>query len=136
MHRAWRLYHKPWPEKFPFLRKSLTWAGHPDPEYGELYIEHIENAEKDLDENLIRKANEIAKDNYQMKPYPGPIVFFKGEITGKYVYYGWEEMARGGLEIHHVPGHHFNAHLEPAIIQVADVIRRHIDRSAKTILEN
>ncbi len=123
LHRGWHLAQKPWEEKWPYFKKCLRWRGHPEPEYGQLYERHVGNREKEAGENRIRKANEIAKDCHQLERYPGKLLLFKGNLTGKYVHYGWEELAEKGVESHDVDGHHFNIHEEPAVIEIARILR-------------
>lgn len=60
-----------------------------------------------------------ATQNYQLHAYDGRIIFFKAsetlENTSADPTMGWSDWARGGVEVHIVPGNHANLMYEPHV---------------------
>lgn len=60
-----------------------------------------------------------ATQNYQLRVYAGRITFFKAsetlENTSSDPTMGWSDWARGGVEVHIVPGNHANMIYEPHV---------------------
>jgi aspartate racemase len=72
-------------------------------------------------------VNRVALWEYHPQPYPGRIVLFKSrEAAG--IYYGWTEMAQGGVEIHLVPGRHAAIVEEPHVQVLAAELKACLDR--------
>lgn len=72
-------------------------------------------------------VNRSALREFRPQPYPGKIVLFKSrEAAG--IYYGWREIARGGVEIHLVPGRHAAIVEEPHVQVLAAEFKACLDR--------
>lgn len=60
-----------------------------------------------------------ATQNYELRRYPGRIVFFKASETLAGASFdpamGWSEWASGGVEVHIVPGNHATLMYEPHV---------------------
>jgi amino acid adenylation domain-containing protein len=63
----------------------------------------------------IIQANIQAMQGYVPKTYPGKVTLFRSIDHGKGVYYGWSELAKGGVEIFDVPGDHRGILQEPNV---------------------
>jgi amino acid adenylation domain-containing protein len=69
-------------------------------------------AESELPRYLrrVHRANLKASKKYTPKPYSGKIILFKAKHQTFYHldpdHYGWDDYARGGLQIHEIPGEH------------------------------
>ncbi|HVB29717.1 MAG TPA: amino acid adenylation domain-containing protein [Terriglobia bacterium] len=65
-----------------------------------------------------------ATQNYGLKHYPGRIAFFRASETlagtSSDPTLGWSEWARGGVEVHIVPGNHANLIYEPHVEVLAE----------------
>lgn len=83
----------------------------------------------------FRRQNEVAAINYTPVPFEGKVVLFRGtRIPIKLLadrYNGWDRLARGGVEVHEVPGGHQTMLDEPNVRVLADKLQACID----TILE-
>lgn len=78
-------------------------------------------------------GHQQALNTYIPKPFAGRVLFFNAtELMGDAKaggYYPWLNLVQGGLELHHVPGHHIS------IMNVADkvkIIAKHFKRALKT----
>ncbi len=77
------------------------------------------------------KTHERAWRRYQHKPYPGKIILFKAQIRPKDDHpaedLGWGELARGGVEVIHVPGDHntmiHSPHLATFVRKLHEVLK-------------
>ena len=84
----------------------------------------------ELDVSQARRFVELlrsdlrATQNYGLHRYPGRITFFKASETpvgaSPDPTLGWGEWARGGVEIHGVPGNHANLMYEPHVEVLAE----------------
>lgn len=63
----------------------------------------------------IIQANIQAMRGYVPKTYSGKVTLFRSIDHGKGVYYGWSELAKGGVEIFDVPGDHRGILQEPNV---------------------
>jgi thioesterase domain-containing protein/acyl carrier protein len=76
----------------------------------------------------VALALERARDAYQPRAYPGRIALFRATIPSDYSYYapaynadiGWTELAKGGLDIHNIPGDHVSIFDEPSVRMTAE----------------
>ena len=75
----------------------------------------------------IIKANIAALRKYVPGEYGGKVTVFKSDNHGRGVYYGWEELARGGVEVHYVPGTHRGILQEPNVALLAEELYNCID---------
>jgi thioesterase domain-containing protein len=95
------------------------------------------NTANDMADNSLAqviKASRRAEFKYRPGPYGGKVVLF--QIENWHFYqgyrftpppdYGWEKLARGGLEIIQVPGDHLSLIREPYVSNVAQKIRAYL----------
>ncbi len=71
----------------------------------------------------IIQANARALHTYQPGRFPGKITLFRSIDHGKGVYYGWGELATGGVEVFDVPGNHRGILQEPNVRILAEKLR-------------
>jgi thioesterase domain-containing protein len=79
----------------------------------------------------VWKANLLAMRQYVPKQYPGTVVLFRSE-EGEGMYYGWQELAKGGVQIHLVPGSHTGILEEPHVQVLAERLRTCIAQAQAT----
>jgi len=87
----------------------------------------------------IEEVNTIAASNYKPKPYQGKLTVFRSTkrpadaVDDEYL--GWGELARGGVEVNHIPSTHFDILHEPAVKILAEKLRPYLDRqqSSRTL---
>lgn len=71
----------------------------------------------------IIRANAQALHTYQPSRFPGKITLFRSIDHGKGVYYGWGELATGGVDVIDVPGNHRGILQEPNVRYLAEKLR-------------
>jgi acyl transferase domain-containing protein/thioesterase domain-containing protein len=80
----------------------------------------------------IEDTHQFASANYQPKVYPGTVTLFrcssKGVLDGENDHLGWDGLAAGGIEIHHVPSAHHTILREPGVKSLAEKLRECLDR--------
>ena len=89
----------------------------------------------------MAKSLEQAHDRYQPGPYDGKVVlfqieeweYFEGYSLAPDPLYGWEKVARGGLELVQVPGGHYTMLDEPNVSQLANQIQIYLDRARRGV---
>jgi hypothetical protein len=88
----------------------------------------------------VREINLQAERRYVAKPYPGRITLFRatqpplGAASDPYL--GWDKVARGGVEIHDVPGSHSqNLIREPKLQVVIDKLQACLSAAQATASE-
>jgi len=88
--------------------------------------------EEEVPEHMLRviKANIATLKEYIPGEYEGKVVVFKSDYHGRGIYYGWQELARGGVEIHYIPGSHRGILQEPNVALLAEKLRNCIDNSS------
>ena len=73
--------------------------------------------------DLVQRANRRALSAYKLHPYPGRITLFRSQDPGDgYEYpadYGWTQFAKGGIQIHEVPGDHQTIFAQPNVRTLA-----------------
>jgi thioesterase domain-containing protein len=74
--------------------------------------------------NLKNGARLLA--GYTPGPYEGPVVLFRAAADVDSAPC-WRDAARGGLEVHDMPGAHLDMMEEPAVRTTADRVRRYLD---------
>jgi thioesterase domain-containing protein/acyl carrier protein len=74
-----------------------------------------------------------ATQNYELHSYPGCITFFKAnetlEGTSADPTMGWSDWARGGVDVHIVPGNHANLMYEPHVEVLAQKLTACLDQA-------
>ncbi|MCB0213531.1 MAG: hypothetical protein KDJ52_29580, partial [Anaerolineae bacterium] len=64
------------------------------------------------------RANLRTGRRYQPQPYPGRVTLFKTTVSLSSTTWGWGDIARGGIELHAIPGHHMNVLRSPQIARI------------------
>ena len=81
----------------------------------------------------LQDAIEDAVDQYRPGPYPGAVILFRAkQQPPEYALdrtLGWGDLALGGVEVHEVPGYHFEIVREPQAAVLADQLRECLDRA-------
>jgi len=81
----------------------------------------------------ILKIHEQAWRRYEHKPYPGTVILFKAESRPKDDHpakdLGWEELARGGVEVISAPGDHNTMLHPPHLATFARKLRKALETS-------
>ncbi|HET7451819.1 MAG TPA: hypothetical protein VFL12_03710, partial [Thermoanaerobaculia bacterium] len=81
----------------------------------------------------VREAGYLANRRYVAGPYAGSVTLFRAAVrsvadaTDRDM--GWERLAGGGVEVHHVAGDHENMLVEPHVRVLARELRAAIDRA-------
>ena len=88
--------------------------------------------EEEVPEHMLRviKANIATLKEYVPGEYNGKVVVFKSDYHGRGIYYGWQDLARGGVEVHYIPGSHRGILQEPNVALLAEKLRNCIDNSS------
>ncbi len=71
----------------------------------------------------IIAANRAALHQYVPRAYRGKVLLFKAKRKGEGLYYGWEELAKGGVETYVVPGDHVGILEEPNVQVLATQLK-------------
>ena len=70
---------------------------------------------------------------YVIRPYPGRLTLFRAKQGASGVHAdafgGWGDTARGGVEVHEIPGGHMNVLEEPQVQVFADQLRVCLERA-------
>jgi amino acid adenylation domain-containing protein len=80
-------------------------------------------------ENRIMQIARLADGNYDPRPYPGRVVFFRASVSkGMYVDPRdiWGDLALGGVEVIDIPGSHRSIMEEPDVRLLAEKLREAI----------
>ena len=81
----------------------------------------------------IDAANNIAYANYRLTPYDGNIDIFRSEKKIYYMpdfkYLGWKPFALKGVDVHDIPGDHFDMFASPNNAGVAKILQQVLDKS-------
>ena len=75
----------------------------------------------------VMAANNQALDAYALGRYSGKVTLFKSIDHGRGIYYGWGNLAEGGVKIYEVPGTHTGIIEEPNVQVLADLLKESID---------
>ncbi|HEY0093057.1 MAG TPA: hypothetical protein VGB96_01980, partial [Archangium sp.] len=77
------------------------------------------------------RNNAEAMLRYAPEPYAGRVVFFRAserdETTPHHPEYAWIGLARGGIEIHEVPGNHLTMMAEPHVPHLAKRLQESLE---------
>jgi thioesterase domain-containing protein len=84
----------------------------------------------------LRKINMAATAAYQPEPFEGRLTMLMCSEASFRAYQdlrlGWSSVARGGLEVHVIPGNHSTMEQEPNIQVLARCVRTSMDRIEKS----
>jgi amino acid adenylation domain-containing protein len=73
--------------------------------------------------DVVQMANKRAFSAYKLNPYPGRVTLFRAKDPDDgYEYaadYGWSALAKGGVEIHNIPGEHQEIFAQPNVRELA-----------------
>ncbi|BAZ34002.1 amino acid adenylation (plasmid) [Cylindrospermum sp. NIES-4074] len=84
---------------------------------------------------IVEEANRQAARNYSLKVYEGKVTLFRAidhpQPQGWYIdpKKGWGELARGGLEIHDVPGNHDSMFRQPHVQILAEKLQTCLEKA-------
>jgi thioesterase domain-containing protein len=82
----------------------------------------------------IEETNSYAATGYYPKVYPGKVTLFRSiQRTiqqGSDEFLGWGELTSGGVEVHHIPGTHFNILQEPGVKVLAAKLQNCLNLSS------
>jgi thioesterase domain-containing protein/acyl carrier protein/NAD(P)-dependent dehydrogenase (short-subunit alcohol dehydrogenase family) len=80
---------------------------------------------------VTEEVNAYAATGYYPNVYPGKVTLFRSTKRtiqqGSDDFLGWEELAGGGVEVHDVPGTHFNILQEPVVQVLAEKLQACLD---------
>jgi amino acid adenylation domain-containing protein len=109
------------------LQYVVDWAHRVNalpPDFGLAQFRHLFN---------IFKINDRALRNYVPKIYPGQVTLFRAaEQLAKEpqrLLLGWDKFARGGVDVHVVPGNHFNMAYRPHVRTLCEQLDISLDRA-------
>ena len=80
----------------------------------------------------IGEAQRWAYWSYRARPYPGEACLFIANASldmTREPSLGWEQLVRGGLDIHRLPGAHSSIMKEPLVAELAAMLQAEIDRA-------
>ncbi len=84
------------------------------------------------------ESSHAAHRAYQPRPYAGAVALFKARTRPLFRLeqpdLGWSQLARGGVEVHIVPGSHANLLREPHVQHLAAALRHSLDAAERATL--
>ncbi|HTF27912.1 MAG TPA: amino acid adenylation domain-containing protein, partial [Flavitalea sp.] len=95
------------------------------------------NTRNELDIILqkIEDANEVAFRQYSLKPYDGFIDLFRVSKKLYYLrdfkYFGWKPFVLDGVNVHNIPGNHYNLFNPPHNKEFAQILQKVLDERNK-----
>ncbi|HEV8581211.1 MAG TPA: amino acid adenylation domain-containing protein [Thermoanaerobaculia bacterium] len=107
-------------ERLRLLLDRARGAGALPPELG------VRELQRHVD---VFRANSQALLRYHPDPYAGSLLLLaasEGELGGEDPAARWSSLARGGVELHRVPGTHYTVVRRPGVEVVADRLRKHL----------
>ncbi len=122
----WAVRGEPWRRKVALLCKAQRHRIFVHDEVGQLYDEMLARENLDPVFKKVRESQRFAKNTYAIQPYPGQLVLISAVETGKFIYYGWDELVRGRITVESVPGHHLNVLEGENLRWVAAAILKHL----------
>lgn len=81
----------------------------------------------------VMAVNNAALNAYAPGKYHGKVTLFKSIDHGKGIYYGWDNLAEGGVKIFDVPGTHTGIIKEPNVRVLAKLLKECIDQSIRDL---
>jgi thioesterase domain-containing protein len=124
-------------EKLLYLGRKARYAPHKMKSFVWRRIHRLyRNLNRDLPRLLcdVAEFNSLAARNYVPQVYDGKVTLFwaSGDLRTYDVVDGWKVLATGGIEVHEIPGNHFNIVKEPHVAELArklnDCLARDQDR--------
>jgi thioesterase domain-containing protein len=80
-------------------------------------------------------TNLIAETVYHPRPYRGLVTLFRSPVkNGVDPYYGFGDLAIGGIEVYEVPGDHYTLLREPNVEIIAEKLKEAILRQERTLI--
>lgn len=83
----------------------------------------------------IEEINSFAAAAYYPRAYPGKVTLFRSAHRTSYQgsddFLGWGDLAKGGVELHHVLATHFNILQEPVVRLLAEKLKTCLDRELR-----
>jgi thioesterase domain-containing protein len=114
-------------EQLSFVLKEATQAGVVSP-----YLD-IQYARRVL---RLCRINDNAVQNYTPRPFPGQITLFRSieKRDGRFgatpatsdPSLGWNKYAKGGVQIHYLPGNHDNLMVQPQVASLAAAVKPYL----------
>ena len=84
----------------------------------------------------VYRANRLALEGYEPRPYPGRAVLIRaGSNLGIFdddSAPGWNGLALGGVTTHHLPGDHYTIMQRPTVERLAEILSDEIERLERT----
>jgi len=81
----------------------------------------------------VHEANNLAGDNYILKPYNIKVDLFRAQHQTFYIEepktYNWEKYAKSGVNIYDVPGNHSNIFAPPHDKEFAKILQNCLNKS-------
>jgi amino acid adenylation domain-containing protein len=83
----------------------------------------------------IEARNDKARNNHQLKFYPGKVILMrtKNSLGGvgreRDEYLGWKDLVGQGIDVYPVPGHHLSMLEEPGVQQLAEVVKSCLNKN-------
>lgn len=79
------------------------------------------------------RAGQVALHTYSPSPYPGRVLFFSAMeadgVNAEQPDRAWRNLARGGVDVHHVPGSHITMNYPPNVATIAEILIVEIARA-------
>jgi len=110
-------------ETLEVVRQQIARANLPMPEIDSALYRQLFN---------VFKTNHLAIERYDPRPYSGRITLFRANESLSVdpdPLGGWGELARGGVELLTAPGTHTTMLLEPHVGELAEQLKRSIERA-------
>ena len=81
----------------------------------------------------IEQINFAAVKDYEPRVYRGDVtLFLANDLTSDYdLHEGWQQLARGRVETHEIPGDHLNIIKEPHVGELARELRDALERASR-----
>jgi thioesterase domain-containing protein len=89
--------------------------------------ETIDDPSLPIEFREVMAANNRALNAYVPGRYGGKVTLFKSIEHGRGIYYGWGNLAEGGVKIYEVPGTHTGIIQEPNVRVLANLLKKSID---------
>ena len=92
-------------------------------------LRYTEQNPAELDDNYykVSKTNRIAARNYRLVPMPMRVDLFRAKVRSHYMddfeFLGWRPFALKGVDVHEIPGDHFNLFTSPNDKEFARVLQ-------------
>lgn len=131
-----KLTRIPLSKQTQFIRDKLKrikrrWLGIPEIAMQEIKTDVVQGILQVIN-SKVKSANEVALDNYVLKPWAGKVYLFKAREQTFFIedprYYGWKDLALGGVEIVPVEGTHNFIFAPPNDAAFAARLQQYLDQ--------